>query len=117
VDDDDAVRNVLARMVRAAGHTVFEAVNGLKALQALDTQPADLVITDVLMPDMEGLELLRRIRKRPNPPRVIAVSGGGRVSAGNYLQLAQHLGADAVLPKPVALDDLVRTIGEVMGPR
>ncbi|HET9423885.1 MAG TPA: response regulator [Gemmatimonadaceae bacterium] len=116
VDDDTAVRSVIARMIRLDGHSVIEASNGVGGLRALDEQPVDLVVTDVVMPDMEGLEFLRRMRKRPQAPRVIAISGGGRAPAGNYLELALSLGADGVLAKPVSLEEIRSKIRQVMEP-
>ena len=115
VDDDDAVRSVISRMLRSYGHTVVEATDGRLGLRMLDEAPVDLVVTDVVMPDLEGLELVRRIRKRENAPRIIAISGGGRASAGDYLELARKLGADATLTKPVSLEDLRSRISDVMG--
>ncbi len=76
----------------------------------------DLVLTDIVMPDNDGLELLIGLRKRPQPPRIIAMSGGGRVSARDYLKTARMLGAASVLEKPFSNEVLIRTIQKLLEP-
>jgi CheY-like chemotaxis protein len=114
VEDDASVRRVVARIVHSAGHTAIQADNGLAALRALDSGPVDLVVTDVVMPDMEGLELVRQIRKRPHRPRIIVVSGGGRALAGSYLEMARDFGADGTLSKPLVMAELLALIDQLM---
>jgi CheY-like chemotaxis protein len=114
VDDDDQVRRVLACMLSDEGHEVVEASDGISALRLMHSTVVDLVITDIVMPQMEGLEFLRILHKRPDRPRVIAISGGGRGSTTDYLELAKNFGADAILPKPFAKKELVVEIEQVM---
>jgi CheY-like chemotaxis protein len=114
VDDDDVLRKVLSRALSEAGHDVVEASDGLAALRAMHSIVVDLVVTDIVMPRMEGLEFLRILRKRPTPPRVIAISGGGRGSASNYLTLAKTFGAAAILTKPFAATQLMDEIERMM---
>jgi CheY-like chemotaxis protein len=93
VDDSESLLTLFERQLAAAGHEVTRAINGAKALRLLATAEFDLVITDVVMPDMEGLQLLRELRKLSSPPRAIAMSGGGRGSAAEYLDVAKAFGA------------------------
>jgi two-component system cell cycle response regulator CpdR len=115
VDDDAAVRQVIERLLTQKGHTVTTATDGVKALRLLEASSFDLVISDVVMPDMEGLQLLREIRKNPSPPGVIVISGGGRGTAAEYLALATSFGAAATLTKPFALDALTDAVERVLG--
>jgi CheY-like chemotaxis protein len=114
VDDDNDVRRVLARALTEDGHEVVEANNGIAALRLMHSTVVDLVVTDIVMPEMEGLEFLRILRSRPTRPRVIAISGGGRGSVTNYLDLAKSFGADAILAKPFTKVELVDEISRVM---
>jgi CheY-like chemotaxis protein len=106
VDDDELVRKALTRMLVRAKHDVSEASNGVAALKAVADTSFDLVITDLNMPDMEGLELIRKLRELPRPPKVILISGGDHGPAGVYLEIASKLGAFAVVLKPVSYSDL-----------
>ena len=115
VDDDAAVRQVIEKALTQQGHTVTTAGNGMKALRLLEASSFELVISDVVMPDMEGLQLLREIRKIPTPPVVIVISGGGRGSAAEYLDLATRFGAAATLTKPFALEALTDAVARVLG--
>ena len=110
VDDDDTLRATLARIVEKEGHSVVTAGNGVAALRKLNEARFDLIVTDIVMPDMEGLEFLRRLRGLPVRPKVIAMSGGGRASPSNYLELARSFGADATLEKPFLASELMAEI-------
>lgn len=100
VDDDDALRGTLRRILRRAGHSTVEASDGRDALAALETGDVDLVITDLIMPTSEGLDLILALgRDRPSLP-VIAMSGGGRLQQGDLLAKARLLGAVTTLEKP-----------------
>lgn len=113
VDDDDALRRVVERMLVREGHEVTVAANGVQALRLLDTSSFDLMITDLVMPDMGGLQLLRELRARASPPKAIAMSGGGR-SSGTYLEMATMLGAAATLAKPFTEKVLAAAIERVL---
>lgn len=110
VDDDLYVRKALTRMLEWARHDVAEASDGLAALKAVADTPFDLVITDLNMPDMEGLQLMRKLRELPRPPKVILISGGDHGPAGLYLEIATKLGASAVVLKPVSFNDLTDAV-------
>ena len=81
VDDDEAVRSVLRRSLVKAGYEVHEAGEGGAALKLLASAPADLIITDLVMPEMEGIEFIMALRKTHPKLPVIAMSGGGKVGA------------------------------------
>jgi CheY-like chemotaxis protein len=106
VDDDPILLSVLARAFGAAGYVTDTAANGRRALERLKAFRPELVITDIVMPEMEGIGAIMAIKQMADPPKVIAMSGaaGGR---RNYLKWAQHLGADRVISKPFLLDELL----------
>ena len=112
VDDDPAVRDSVAMVLLDAGFTVEQAENGMDAMRRLERQVPDLVITDILMPQKEGIECIREIRSLAPEVPVIAISGGGGGQA-DYLRMAGLLGAAAVMAKPfdpVALVELARSL-------
>jgi DNA-binding response OmpR family regulator len=114
VDDNTELRSVIARSLRLAGHQVFTAENGKVALAILPKVTYDIVLTDIVMPDIEGLELIRSIRKVNPAARIVAMSGGGRGDAEDYLAMARNFGAAATLEKPFQLEDLAKTIDSVL---
>jgi YesN/AraC family two-component response regulator len=116
IDDDDSVRTVLRLMLAQFGHTVIEARNGREGMELFTHANADLVITDIVMPEKEGLEVLREMREIHPPVRIIAISGGGRVNPKDYLRMAKFLGAAGVLAKPISSEALIATINEVLLP-
>src|ERR1700760_3256904 len=107
VDDDAALLGLMAQGFAAAGYTVFTAENGRKGLLALDTFKPDLVVTDIVMPEMEGIGAILQIKRRPKPPKIIAISGAGPGGRRDYLSWAKHLGADEVLAKPFRMSQVV----------
>jgi CheY-like chemotaxis protein len=114
VDDDPALLMVLARGFRRAGYDTQTAENGRKALEALKTFHPELVITDIVMPEMEGIGAIMAIRQMADPPKIIAMSGTGVVGRRNYLKWAKHLGADEVLAKPFRLDEMLDLAGQLI---
>lgn len=107
VDDEESVRYALGKCLRRAGHVVVEAADGSDALRQCELSRFDLVITDIIMPGVEGMELIAKlIRRSPDLP-VVAISGGGRVDREEYLSMAAVLGAAAILAKPVEPDALL----------
>jgi CheY-like chemotaxis protein len=106
VDDDPGVRANLARLLEHDGHEIVTAADGAEALGILENEAIDLVISDLVMPNMDGLELLRRLRRMPAPPPAIAISGGGRGFVTDYLDIATLFGARAALHKPIVLSEL-----------
>ena len=113
VDDDPMVRTTIRRML--GGHDVVEAENGMVALETLARQGFDLVITDLMMPERAGLALIGDIRARGLPVKILAISGGGRMSGADLLPAAKTAGADAVLAKPFRKADLARAVAALLG--
>jgi CheY-like chemotaxis protein len=114
IDDDDAFRTMLRLTLTHFGHAVIEARNGREGLSLYASTGADLIITDIVMPEKEGLEVLMALWHHHPPVKIIAMSGGGRVIAATYLQSATLLGAARVLEKPFSNDDLLTAINEVL---
>jgi DNA-binding response OmpR family regulator len=112
VDDDDQFRDMVKSMLERQGHEVETAGNGNEAMKRYRTRPPDLVITDLIMPDKDGLETIRELRRHDAHVRIIAMSGGGRTSPATYLKMASDMGAAMILAKPFSnqqLSEAVRT--------
>jgi DNA-binding NtrC family response regulator len=107
VDDDDTVRRVLRRMLETAGYEVREAPNGKVAMLELSRQPADLLITDIFMPEQEGMETINALRGKYPGLRIIAISG---VGGDHYLKMAKFLGVRATLLKPLRLGMVLEAV-------
>ena len=114
VDDDNEFRETLARVLIRAGYEVRQATNGKDAVRLYRLQPSDVVITDLIMPEREGIETILELRQFHADVRVIAISGGGRVGPNDYLRMAQSLGARRTLSKPFPSDQLLKAIEEVL---
>lgn len=114
IDDDQQVLNVLGEMLRLEGHDVYTAENGLIALSILNRQQFDLVITDLIMPEKEGLETIAEIRRDYGSMPIIAISGGGRGGPMNYLETARYIGADRALKKPFQRRELIAAVRELL---
>ena len=116
VDDEEIVLHLFVSILELDHHEVTTAHDGNGALAALAHGVFDLVITDLVMPDKEGIETIVEMRKtRPELP-IIAMSGGGRGSAADYLELAANLGARKTLTKPFAAQALLDAVQEVLRP-
>ena len=115
VDDDESVRSILRRHLQRAGYEVREAGEGGAALKLLASALPDLIITDIVMPDMEGVELLITLRKRHPKLPVIAMSGGGRLHPEVYLSVAKNCGATQILTKPFEIAELLALVQQLLG--
>jgi CheY-like chemotaxis protein len=115
VDDEPQMRRLMRRVLEAGGHEVLKASGGEEALDLLGRRPVDLVITDIVMPEMDGLELIRAIRGGAPAQKILAVSGGGQSGRMLYLDLAEKLGADGVVRKPFKARDFLRAAAELIG--
>lgn len=110
IDDDKQFRKMLCQTLKKAGHTVAEAGDGSEGIRSFQSDPAELVITDIVMPDKEGIETIMEIRQMTPTPKIIAVSGGGRIGSASYLDLARKLGAVETFSKPIDRKEIVNTI-------
>lgn len=115
VDDDELLRRMLRLTLIKMGHVVIEAVNGNEALRLCQTEPPDIVLTDLIMPEKEGIETIRELRRLHPDVKIIAMSGGGRGSAKDYLVIAKRLGAAHTLNKPFTNEELAGAIAAVRG--
>jgi CheY-like chemotaxis protein len=113
VDDDPAALQLARHVLECAGHTVAVAPNGLQAKWALGTATFDVVVTDIFMPEMDGLELMKHICETYQQTAVIAVSAGSSRIPLSFLPIAAALGADLVLDKPVPPRVLVEAIERI----
>ena len=99
IDDDDLMRAFVVALLEQRQYSVVSANNGLTGIAHVSDSEFDLVVTDIVMPDMEGLETIKRIRRHKPAIKILAVSGGGSTK-GDYLKDASGVGANAVLAKP-----------------
>jgi CheY-like chemotaxis protein len=114
IDDDPVSREVLLEALEQEPYTLADATDGKAGLRLHIKNPFDLVITDIIMPEMEGLETIRKLKRISPAVKIIAISGGGHLDAEGYLQMAQKLGADRSLDKPIDQDRLKETIKELL---
>ena len=111
VDDEASIRSVIAENLAACGFEVSTARDGLEAMATIENAgEPQVVITDIIMPGQEGLETIIAIRRKYPLIRLLAISGGGRTKSVDFLQMAARLGADAVMPKPLDIDELERVV-------
>jgi DNA-binding response OmpR family regulator len=116
IDDEEGVRDTICENLEVCGFEVIEAMDGEQGVQLIDPQdPPRVLITDIIMPRQEGLETIIKIRKSFPTVKVIAISGGGRTKTMDFLELAKKLGADAVLAKPLDIDELETTVRRLIG--
>ena len=115
VEDDPDLREMLKDTLIRRRFTVLEAEDGKQAILHFKQGVTDLVITDLIMPDEDGLKVIMKLRELKPGLKIIAISGGGKAGPGSYLNLAKALGADAVLSKPFSVADLIKKIGELLG--
>ena len=115
IDDEDLVRATFRDLLEDMGYAVTEAVDGDRGLKALEAHPAEMVITDLLMPNKEGIETILELRKKKPNVKIIAVSGGGSTRRSNFLDMAKKLGADKVFAKPVDLNELADAVQTLIG--
>jgi DNA-binding response OmpR family regulator len=117
VEDDNDWRSLIERQLTAKGHQVIGACNGFEAMKLLESEQADVLITDIVMPDMDGFELFMALRDRPQRPRVIVMSGGAYGLDGtNLLHMSHLMGAEKSLLKPFTFAALEAAIADVLKP-
>jgi YesN/AraC family two-component response regulator len=117
IDDEPLVVETLSNALTAAGHTVVTALNGVEGLKKYAAGKFDLVITDIIMPDKEGIELIMELRRQAPNVKIIAISGGGRTGNVEFLKMATKLGAVAALKKPIRLAEFYELLKTVLDDR
>ena len=115
IEDEPAIRRLVVRILGRSGHEVREAGNGRDGVALHRADPADLVITDLFMPEQDGIETIQQIREFAPRTPILAMSGGGTRGNTDSLSDAELLGAQAVLSKPFSPDDLDRAIASLLG--
>jgi CheY-like chemotaxis protein len=116
VEDDRDLREMIKTSLLKRKYTVLEASNGMEALVRFKPSITDLVITDLIMPDEDGLKVIMKIKVIKPAIKIIAISGGGKAGPGNYLSLAKALGADEIFSKPFSVNDILKKIDELLQP-
>ena len=114
IDDDELIIMTLRNVLTKEGFEVFKAENGNIGLELYKTHKPDLVITDMLMPDKEGLETISELKAIAPNCKIIAMSGGGSTQNMTFLELAKKIGADRVMQKPVRPADIIQTVKGLM---
>jgi CheY-like chemotaxis protein len=114
IDDDDQVREMLRQMIRNAGHEVEVAADGDVGMAMYRDNPADLIVTDIIMPEKDGWEAIVELRRDYPAVKIIAISGGARVGPYSYLAIAKRFGAQKVFAKPIEKTELLQAIGELL---
>jgi|NGEPerStandDraft_6_1074524.scaffolds.fasta_scaffold02608_2 CheY-like chemotaxis protein len=109
-DDEPSILLMIKKMLERAGHEVDMALNGREGMELLEKNKPDLVITDIIMPEKEGLETIMTLRKKYPEIKIIAISGGGRIGPEGYLPSAKHLGADMVFQKPLVQKEFMEAV-------
>lgn len=115
VEDDSQLRKTIARLLSEHGFDVSEAENGRGAMQQMLRKPAGLVITDMVMPEMDGVETIVALRRHYPGIKLIAISEGGFSPAENCLKIARKLGAHKTFAKPLVPQELIDAIQELLG--
>jgi CheY-like chemotaxis protein len=114
IEDDAQTRRTIRRVLEGARHEVVEARNGEVAISLYREEPADLVITDMIMPEIDGAATIAILRQDYPDVKIIAISGGGRIGSDAYLYAAENLGALRALPKPFGKSELLAAVHEVL---
>ena len=114
IDDEEQVRTLIREVLEGAGHEVMEARNGREAIKLYEAHPTDVVITDLVMPEQDGLETIRELRRRFPAVKIIAVSGAQQKLNLDLLYIAEKLGALRTMEKPFDIRKLVALVEELL---
>jgi len=114
IEDNLIVRNTVTRILQTAGYTVVTANDGLQGFEMFRKEQPDLVISDIIMPQQEGIGTIRQILAERPGTKIIAISGGGRIGNTDFLQIARKMGAVDALQKPFDPDDLLGRIDDCL---
>jgi DNA-binding response OmpR family regulator len=114
IEDDEGLRSMLRMSLEKMGYAVTEARDGKEAITVFKNDPVDLVLTDLMMPEKEGLETIRELRRGNPELKIIAMSGGGRTDARDNLKMAKLFGATTAFSKPFSFADLCKAVSELL---
>ena len=115
VDDDDGFREMFVEMLHQGGYDTTTAANGNQAIESYRKDPPDLVVTDIIMPDKEGIETITELLDEFPDAKIIVVSGGGGIGPHDYLETALMFGAKRAFSKPFRLAEMLAAVGELIG--
>jgi DNA-binding response OmpR family regulator len=115
IDDDDLIRAALRRALECEGYDVVDAQHGKEGIDLFREQGADLIITDIIMPEKDGIETIKEIRRDFPEVGIVAISGGGCIAADHYLALARRSGAQKTFTKPLGSKELLEAVRELLG--
>jgi CheY-like chemotaxis protein len=114
IDDEAPIRSMIRLMLERAGYTVAEASDGMEGIRSYRQTPADLIITDLIMPNQDGIGMMLELKKEFSSTKIIAMSGGGLNRPEGYLRGAQKLGAVCTLSKPINRQELLRAVKDAL---
>jgi YesN/AraC family two-component response regulator len=114
IDDEPQIRSMLKLMLERDGYEVAEAPDGIEGIRIYRRNPADLIITDLIMPNKDGIGMIIDLKKEFPNVKIIAMSGGGLNKPEGYLKGAKKLGAACTLTKPIDRDEMLRAIKNVL---
>ena len=114
IDDEAMIRDLLVNILEREGYETITAPGGKDGIKIYRENPADLIITDLLMPEKDGLETIMELRRDYQDVKIIAMSGGGKVDPETYLQIAKTIGAKKTITKPFERKELLKTIQEIL---
>ena len=115
IDDNPDIRNTLQWLLESEGYTVSVAANGLEGLKLQRSRPADIVVTDIFMPEQDGIETLWKFREEYPQVPIVVMSGGGAARGTDYLSVARQLGASRTLTKPLDPQELINVVRQIAG--
>ena len=110
LDDEPSILLMIKKMLEKAGHEVAIALNGKEGMLLFEKNKPDLLITDIIMPEKEGLETIFELRKMYPDLKIIAISGGGRIHPEGYLPSAKHFGANLIFQKPLVQKEFLQAV-------
>jgi len=114
LDDELSILLMIKKMLEKAGHEVSLALNGREGMELFEKNRPDLLITDIIMPEKEGLETIFELRRKHPELKIIAISGGGRISPDGYLPGAKLLGADMTFQKPLNQKEFLQAVSQLL---
>ncbi len=115
IDDDEQVLSMMQKMLSRAGHEILAALDGFEGMRICRRTPIDLVITDIIMPDMEGLEVILSLKREFPGVKIIAISGRSFKKPNDYLRIAGKFGANYTLAKPFECREMLMAVRNLMG--
>ncbi len=115
IEDDRDFREMLSEMLEREGYAVEQVENGVEGLRKIGVATYNLIITDIIMPEKEGLETIMEIKQIRPDSNIIAISGGGRSAAGSYLKTAEYFGAIKAFQKPFDKSEFMGAVKNILG--